>query len=104
MQAWLLWKENRELEVMDPCYKSSYVESQVKRCIQVGLLCVQSIADDRPMMPSVVLMLSSEDTALPHPRKPAFFMQSDSSSPQKNESQTVKFNSATMTMSDVEAR
>ena len=30
------------------------------RCIQVGLLCVQDRANDRPDMHSVVLMLESE--------------------------------------------
>lgn len=65
---------------MDECYKSSVVESQVKRCIQVGLLCVQNGADDRPLMQSVVLMLSSGDTVLPQPKKPGFFLRSSSSS------------------------
>ncbi|KAL1562805.1 G-type lectin S-receptor-like serine/threonine-protein kinase SD1-1 isoform X2 [Salvia divinorum] len=97
-QAWLLWKENRELELMDPCYnKSSYVEWQVRRCIQVGLLCVQNAAEERPMMPSVVLMLSSEDTVLPQPKRPVFFMQSEPS----NEN---KCNSCTVTISEVQGR
>ncbi|XP_057791271.1 uncharacterized protein LOC131008406 [Salvia miltiorrhiza] len=99
-QAWLLWQENRELEMMDTSYKSSYTEPQVKRCIQIGLLCVQNAADERPMMPSVVLMLSSEDTALPRPKKPGFFLQSRSSFLKRND----KLSSGTITMSDVEAR
>lgn len=98
MQAWLLWKENKELELMDPCYNNSYVESQVKRCIQVGLLCVQSAADDRPVMPSVFLMLSSEDSVLPQPKKPGFFLHSGSSSSPRDES------GGCVTMSEVEAR
>ncbi|XP_042063968.1 G-type lectin S-receptor-like serine/threonine-protein kinase SD1-1 isoform X2 [Salvia splendens] len=97
-QAWLLWKENRELELMDPCYNKSYVEWQVRRCIQVGLLCVQNAAEERPMMPSVVLMLSSEDTVLPQPKRPAFFMQSEPSNG-KN-----KCNSCTITISEVQGR
>ncbi|XP_057796171.1 G-type lectin S-receptor-like serine/threonine-protein kinase At4g27290 [Salvia miltiorrhiza] len=79
-EAWLLWKEGRELEVMDPCYSSSYVEWQVKRCIHVGLLCVQKEACKRPMMPSVLLMLSTEDTVLAEPKKPGFFLHSSSDS------------------------
>lgn len=79
-QAWLLWEENRGLELMDRCYMSSVVESQVKRCIQVGLLCVQNVADERPLMQSVVLMLSCGDAVLPRPKKPAFFLHSSSSS------------------------
>ncbi|KAL9160504.1 hypothetical protein ABFS82_08G204600 [Erythranthe guttata] len=72
-QAFLLWKENRELELMDPCYKDSFDESQVKRCIQVGLLCVQKQAQERPVMPTVLLMLSTDDTKFPPPNEPGFF-------------------------------
>lgn len=97
LQAWLLWKENRELELMDPCYNNTYVESQVKRCVQVGLLCVQSVVDDRPTMPCVFLMLSSEESVLPQPKKPGFFLHR---SPQRTESGGC----ITMTMSEVEAR
>ncbi|KAH6764159.1 hypothetical protein C2S52_013069 [Perilla frutescens var. hirtella] len=68
--------EPRELEMMDGCYNSSYVEWQVNRCIQVRLLCVQNSADERPLMPSVVLMLSTEETALPEPNKAGFFLDS----------------------------
>ncbi|KAL8506030.1 hypothetical protein ACS0TY_017040 [Phlomoides rotata] len=39
--AWVLWKENKTLELMDECLKDTFVESEVKRCIHVGLLCVQ---------------------------------------------------------------
>ncbi|KAH6795541.1 hypothetical protein C2S51_036527 [Perilla frutescens var. frutescens] len=97
-------EENRELEMMDPCYKSSYVEPQVKRCIQIGLLCVQNAANERPMMPSVVMMLSTEDTVLPQPNKPGFFLQSSSSFSKRNTSGNEMSSSATITMSDVEAR
>ncbi|KAL8510773.1 hypothetical protein ACS0TY_017549 [Phlomoides rotata] len=97
-QAWLLWMESRELELMDPCYHYSYVESQVKRCIQIGLLCVQNVADDRPEMQFVLLMLSSEDSVLPQPKKPGFFLHSGSSSSQSEES------GGRITMSEVEGR
>ncbi|KAH6775426.1 hypothetical protein C2S52_012987 [Perilla frutescens var. hirtella] len=99
-QAWLLWKENRAFELMDPCYKSCYVEWQVKRCIQVGLLCVQNAADERPLMPSVVLMLSTEDTALPQPKKPGFFLCFSHRDTTGNE----ECRSGSMTVTDVEPR
>ena len=40
--------------------KESCVSSEVLRCIQVGLLCVQEEVVDRPTMLVVHLMLSSE--------------------------------------------
>ncbi|KAL8510784.1 hypothetical protein ACS0TY_017560 [Phlomoides rotata] len=103
-QAWVLWKEKREMELMDPCYNSSYVELQVMRCIQIGLLCVQNVADDRPEMPYVLLMLSSENSVMPEPKKPGFFLHSSSPSSQRNESGSEEMRSFAITTSDVEGR
>ena len=36
-QAWLLWDEEKPLQLIDECLKESYDESQMLRCIQVGL-------------------------------------------------------------------
>ncbi|KAF8409421.1 hypothetical protein HHK36_005497 [Tetracentron sinense] len=71
--AWLLWKEDKALELVDEAMKDSYVVSQVKKCIQVGLLCVQKYPEDRPIMSSVVVMLSNESVTLPQPKQPGFF-------------------------------
>jgi hypothetical protein len=46
--------------------------SEVIRCIQVGLLCVQQRPEDRPSMSTVVVMLSSE-ISLPQPKQPGFY-------------------------------
>ncbi|KAK6132614.1 hypothetical protein DH2020_033644 [Rehmannia glutinosa] len=73
--AWLLWKENKILELMDECFKDTFVESQVKRCIQVGLLCVQKFAEDRPDMSSVIFMLGTDGAILPEPKEPGFFIE-----------------------------
>jgi hypothetical protein len=44
------------------------------KCVHIGLLCVQSSPDDRPMMSTVNVMLSSSNRSLIHaPLKPAFF-------------------------------
>lgn len=55
--------------------------SEVIRCIQVGLLCVQHRPEDRPDMSSVVLMLNGEKS-LPKPKIPAFYNEKDP--PEKN--------------------
>ncbi|KAK6142301.1 hypothetical protein DH2020_022649 [Rehmannia glutinosa] len=102
-QAWLFWKENRDLELMDACYNNSYVESQVRRCIQVGLLCVQNVAEDRPVMSSVLLMLSTEQTALPWPKKPGFFSQQSDFS-ERGASGSGEASICGLTMSEMEAR
>ncbi|GAV89827.1 B_lectin domain-containing protein/Pkinase_Tyr domain-containing protein/PAN_2 domain-containing protein/DUF3403 domain-containing protein [Cephalotus follicularis] len=70
--AWELWKEDRAIELLDPTLRDSYSKDQVLRCINVGLLCVEESASDRPAMPEVVSMLTSEATQLPPPKQPAF--------------------------------
>lgn len=74
VQAWLLWNEGKTLELMDACLKDSSMESQVLRCIQVGLLCVQKLPADRPTMSSVVFMSGNEEAMLPKPKQPGFFI------------------------------
>ncbi|XVF70436.1 hypothetical protein PTKIN_Ptkin11bG0161600 [Pterospermum kingtungense] len=71
--AWLLWNEGRAVELVDTCLKDSIVESQVLRCIQVGLLCVQNLPKDRPTMSAVNFMLANEEASLRQPKEPGFF-------------------------------
>lgn len=76
---WKLWKEERVLEIVDSSVGGSYPLQEAWRCIQIGLLCVQENAVDRPTMSDVVMMLSSE-TALPSPEQPAFIFRTSCSS------------------------
>ncbi|KAK3032643.1 hypothetical protein RJ639_036603, partial [Escallonia herrerae] len=75
--AWELWNDGNALELVDACMGDSYPTRDVLRCIQVGLLCVQDEATDRPDMSTIVFMLSNE-TTLPSPKQPLFSIQSDS--------------------------
>ncbi|XP_050288887.1 G-type lectin S-receptor-like serine/threonine-protein kinase RKS1 [Quercus robur] len=69
--VWELWREDRVLDIVDSSINDSFVSHEVLRCIQIGLLCVQEDAMDRPTMLAVLLMLSCE-TTLPSPKQPAF--------------------------------
>ena len=60
------------MDIVDSSITESFVPHEVLRCIQIGLLCVQEDAMDRPPMSAVLLMLSSETTLLPSPKQPAF--------------------------------
>ncbi|KAF6165936.1 hypothetical protein GIB67_012833 [Kingdonia uniflora] len=71
--AWKLWKEGTALNLIDTSIEDSLQTSEVLRCIHVGLLCVQQRPDDKPNMPYVVLMLSSETVSLPQPNQPSFY-------------------------------
>ena len=59
------------MEIVDSSLDESFAEEAV-RCIQIGLLCVQDYAADRPTMSAVVFMLGNSATDLPSPKKPAF--------------------------------
>ncbi|XP_026404503.1 cysteine-rich receptor-like protein kinase 10 isoform X3 [Papaver somniferum] len=72
--AWRHWKKGTALDLLDSVLKDSYSESEVMRCIHIGLLCVQENAADRPTMASIVLMLNNYSTSLPVPLVPAFFV------------------------------
>lgn len=75
MQAWQLWHEGRGVELIDPLLMDNSCEvAEFERYLQIGLLCVQEGAYDRPTMSCVVLMLKSETATLSHPKRPAFFM------------------------------
>ncbi|GMI65500.1 hypothetical protein like AT4G27290 [Hibiscus trionum] len=73
--AWLLWNEDRALELMDTILEESCVRSEVLRFIHVGLLCVQESPEDRPPMSSVLVKLTNEEATLPQPKQPGFFIQ-----------------------------
>nr|XP_016463429.1 PREDICTED: receptor-like serine/threonine-protein kinase SD1-8 [Nicotiana tabacum] len=70
--AWRLWREGTASELLDTAVGESFSPCEVMRCIQVGLLCVQEQAEDRPNMATVVLMLGSESATLPQPKHPGF--------------------------------
>ncbi|KAM6585093.1 hypothetical protein CsatB_012095 [Cannabis sativa] len=102
--AWNLWKEGKALELVDSSVGDSYSASEVMRCIQVGLLCVQERAEDRPTMSTVVLMLSSETATMPQPKNPGFCLdrspiETDSST-SKQEDQSCTVNRLTVTVLD----
>ena len=78
VQAWLLWNEGKTMELMDACLKDSCVESQVLRCIQVGLLCIQKLPIDKPTMSSIIFMLGNEKAMLPQPKHHSFFIERSS--------------------------
>ena len=61
------------MEIVDPLLTKTYTATEVSRCVQIGLLCVQEHAIDRPTMSTVVFMLSNNTTLL-SPKQPAFIL------------------------------
>ncbi|KAM3701884.1 hypothetical protein ACJW31_05G209500 [Castanea mollissima] len=70
--AWKLWNSDNTVALIDPMISEPFFEMEILRCIQVGLLCVQEFAKDRPTISVVVSMLKSEIVDIPRPKKPAF--------------------------------
>ncbi|KAH7660804.1 Non-specific serine/threonine protein kinase protein, partial [Dioscorea alata] len=70
--AWSLWNEGKVLDLLDPLIGNLFSASQVMRCVNIGLLCVQENAEDRPIMSSVVIMLGNDDAPLAEPKAPGF--------------------------------
>ncbi|CAA2973564.1 G-type lectin S-receptor-like serine threonine-kinase At4g03230 isoform X1 [Olea europaea subsp. europaea] len=80
--VWRLWSENKALDIVDPILLESCEKSEIIKCINVGLLCVEEDPSNRPTMSNVVFMLSGEIAVLPVPNQPAFVMRKRSSSNQ----------------------
>ncbi|KAG2689686.1 hypothetical protein I3760_09G150400 [Carya illinoinensis] len=74
---WELWKEGKVREIVDSSLGDITLDNEVARCIQIGLLCVQEYATDRPNMSIVVAMLGN-DKPLPSPKQPAFVLMGSS--------------------------
>nr|KYP75226.1 Cysteine-rich receptor-like protein kinase 25 [Cajanus cajan] len=68
--AWEQWRGQTLLNILDSNIKESCDQSEVIKCIQIGLLCVQEKPYDRPTMTQVISYLSSSITELPYPEKP----------------------------------
>ncbi|KAM5563029.1 putative receptor-like protein kinase [Rosa sericea] len=71
--AWKNWRADTASNIIDPIL-SSGSRTEMMRCINIGLLCVQQNIADRPTMTSVILMLTGNSLSLPVPSQPAFFM------------------------------
>ncbi|KAL9672037.1 hypothetical protein QQ045_009611 [Rhodiola kirilowii] len=65
--GWECWNSGRVADMVDETM-SKGPEDEMRRCVQIGLLCVQESASARPTMASVVLMLNSSLPTLPIPQ------------------------------------
>ncbi|KAI3997681.1 hypothetical protein MKX01_040654 [Papaver californicum] len=73
--TWKHYKTNKLSNIIDESIElvENQVEEEVKRVVQVGLLCTQEAAALRPTMKEVIQMLRQTDQPLPEPSKPPFF-------------------------------
>ncbi|KAK3433244.1 hypothetical protein EUGRSUZ_D00785 [Eucalyptus grandis] len=97
--AWKLWNGENGLALVDPNIPAKCFEVQLLRCINVGLLCAQERAKDRPSISTVISMINSKVDLL-RPKKPAFTpwkITQDTDSSGKNQ-KTCSANDVTLTV------
>ncbi|KAF8037778.1 hypothetical protein BT93_B0580 [Corymbia citriodora subsp. variegata] len=102
--AWHMWCEGRGFDLLDEAIANTFSPLEVMRCIQLGLLCAQDHAADRPNMSAVVLMLSGQSD-LPQPKQPTITFHSSTTHEVQIQSQEEKMLSRnTITITMVEGR
>ncbi|XP_020589877.1 cysteine-rich receptor-like protein kinase 6 [Phalaenopsis equestris] len=73
--VWENWKNGTILKILDQALCKPFQNSEVIKCIQIGLLCVQKDPAQRPTMTQVIVMLTSHSVSLKTPSSPAFFVE-----------------------------
>ncbi|PHU11210.1 hypothetical protein BC332_18140 [Capsicum chinense] len=100
--AWKLWTEEEEIQLIEKSLLESCNRSEVIKCINVALLCVQEDPNDRPNMSDVILMLGGEGISLPQPSRPAFVIRKHTTSTSSSSSKQyiVSNNQVTITVEE----
>ncbi|KAI3769204.1 hypothetical protein L6452_00304 [Arctium lappa] len=99
--AWRLYKVGNTLELVDASLDGSTFE--ILRTVHVALLCVQNNPDDRPIMSTVIMMLSS-DGPLPEPRQPGFYTEDAKFGPENSASMQTEKSSNEITVTLLKPR
>ncbi|KAJ4895614.1 G-type lectin S-receptor-like serine/threonine-protein kinase [Raphanus sativus] len=97
--AWKLWNDGEAASLANPIVFDECFEKEIRKCVQIGLLCVQEVANDRPNVSTVIWMLTTENTNLPEPKQPAFIARSGFSIAESSDlsSQKVSINDVSLT-------
>ncbi|KAI3466613.1 hypothetical protein Pfo_023276 [Paulownia fortunei] len=102
--AWKLWNEEKIVNLMDPVIYDPQMETDILRYVNIGLLCVQEIATDRPNVSTVLSMLNCEIVELPRPKQPAFIVNQRSSETERSQKNPSKCSLNDVTMTVLEGR
>ncbi|KAJ4797553.1 cysteine-rich RECEPTOR-like kinase [Rhynchospora pubera] len=73
--VWRRWKNKKPLtDIIDQSIRNDSKQDHIKRCIQIGLLCIQNDPKKRPNMEGVWQMLNTNNS-LPAPDYPGFLQE-----------------------------
>ncbi|CAF2108299.1 BnaC08g14870D [Brassica napus] len=67
-----LWNDGEAASLVNPTFFDECFEKEIAKCVQIGLLCVQELPNDRPNVSNVIWMLTTENANLPEAKQPAF--------------------------------
>ncbi|CAN0896966.1 Cysteine-rich receptor-like protein kinase 8 [Linum grandiflorum] len=73
LQAWKHWINGTALTILDPILGEEFKKDEVLKCINVGLLSVQEVAEKRPRMSEIISKLGSYTKLRPSPLLAANF-------------------------------
>ncbi|GLT86263.1 hypothetical protein SLE2022_044110 [Rubroshorea leprosula] len=77
-RAWSLYENNRHEELVDETLdRSEYDAEDVRKMIEIALMCTQASAASRPTMSEVVILLRSNGTLNRRPTTKPIFIESD---------------------------
>ncbi|XP_066347957.1 cysteine-rich receptor-like protein kinase 44 [Miscanthus floridulus] len=81
--AWDCWSQHKIENLLDSAMEEPEfgLLLALEKCVQIGLLCVQQLPDDRPTMSAVVTMLNSDDSEIYPPKMPISDDHSSTGSP-----------------------
>ncbi|XP_020593901.1 G-type lectin S-receptor-like serine/threonine-protein kinase B120 [Phalaenopsis equestris] len=96
--AWKHWNEEDVMEFVDPSIRDSCELSDVSRCVQLGLSCVQDRAHERPTMATAIVMLEGGSMVHPMPRQPTFAFERSRSESLLTDQRFITENSIMITM------
>ncbi|XP_026444326.1 putative receptor-like protein kinase At4g00960 [Papaver somniferum] len=82
--AWKLWNEGKYLELLDPTLRGHHSTSEVMRCIEIALLCVQEDVAERPAMARIVHILNNYSVTVAAPLTPSAFSLSNDNRTEPN--------------------
>ncbi|CAM0906213.1 unnamed protein product [Alopecurus aequalis] len=102
--AWQQWNEDKGEEMIDPLIRPNCSIRQVLRCIHIALLCVQDHAQERPDIPAVIVMLSSDSSSLPMPRPPTLMLRGRAIESSKSSENEKSHSIGTVSMTQLHGR
>ncbi|CAM8972670.1 unnamed protein product [Rhodiola kirilowii] len=72
LSVWRHYKGNKLSETVDASLNGNFNAEDASRVLQIGLLCTQTAAAQRPTMPQVVQLLNGTTKEIPSPKDPPF--------------------------------